>query len=393
MEESQRLQNLPQYVFARLDALKAEQRKKGADLIDLGIGSPNVPPPKEIVETLKKELDNPQNHRYPSPFDGTFEFKEAAAKWCKRQYGINVDAENEVAILIGSKEGLIHLALAFVNPGDTTLVPLPAYPAHFNGTIIAGGIPHVLPTTERTGFIPDLKAVDESIAKHAKLLILSYPTNPTAACATKELFEEAVEFCKKYDLIFIHDFAYAELYFEGKKPPSALSIPGAKDVCIEFHTMSKTFGMAGWRIGFAVGNKNLIGSLKRIKTNLDYGLFTAMQKAAIVALNMKDGYFDNMRKTYEKRRDIFVEGLRKLGWHINKPMATFYLWVPVPKGYNSTDFSLHLLEKTGVVVAPGVSFGDLGEGYIRIALVESEERLKEALSRMEKAKIKYQGES
>ena len=392
MEESQRLQNLPQYVFARLDALKAEQRKKGADLIDLGIGSPNVPPPKEVTEVMKKALDDHQNDRYPSPFDGTPEVKKAVTEWCKHQYGINIDPENEVAILIGSKEGLIHLALAFIDPGDITLVPSPAYPAHFNGTIIAGGTPHVLPTTEKAGFLPDLKAIDESVAKQAKFLILSYPTNPTAAVAPKEFFEEAIAFCKKYKIILIHDFAYAELYFEGNKPISALSIPGAKDICIEFHTMSKTFGMAGWRIGFAVGNKKLIGSLKRIKTNLDYGLFTSIQKAAVAGLKMKDGYFDKMRETYEKRRDIFVEGLRKLGWKINKPMATFYLFIPVPKGYNSTDFCLHLLEKTGVVVAPGVAFGDLGEGYVRIALVESEERLKEALNRMEKAKIRYEGE-
>jgi len=388
-EEAQRLSNLPQYVFARLDALKAEQRKKGVDLIDLGIGSPNIAPPKEITETLKSSLDDHENDRYPSPFDGTAEIKKAIVGWCKQQYGVSLKPDSEIALLIGSKEGLIHLALAFVNPGDMTLVPSPAYPAHFNGTIIAGGIPHVLPTTERNGFLPDLKTIDESVAKKAKFLILSYPTNPTAACAPKEFFEEAVAFCKKNGIMMIHDFAYAELYFDGKKPPSALSVPGAKDICIEFHTMSKTFGMAGWRIGFAVGNEKMIASLKRMKTNLDYGLFTAIQKAAIAGLKMKDGYFDKMRTTYQKRRDLFIKGLEELGWQVNKPSATFYLWIPVPKGFSSTDFSLHLIEKTGVVVAPGVAFGELGEGYVRIALVDSDDRLMEALKRMKKAGISF----
>jgi len=388
-EEAQRLQNLPQYVFARLDSLKEKQRKKGVDLIDLGIGSPNIAPPKQITETMKKALDDHENDRYPSPFDGTHEFKESVTSWCKQQYNVTVDPQKEVAILIGSKEGLIHLALAFINPGDTTLVPSPAYPAHFNGTIIAGGIPHVLPTTEKTGFLPDLKTIDKSITQKAKFLILSYPTNPTAACATKEFFKEAIDFCKKNDIMLIHDFAYAELYFEGKKPPSALSIAGAKDVCIEFHTMSKTFGMAGWRIGFAVGNEKMIASLKRMKTNLDYGLFSSIQKAAIVGLKMSDGYFDEMRATYQRRRDLFIAGLEELGWKITKPCATFYLWIPVPKGYSSTDFSLHLMEKTGVVVAPGVAFGELGEGYVRIALVDKDERLKEALKRMKDSGIRY----
>ncbi|MCX5725813.1 MAG: aminotransferase class I/II-fold pyridoxal phosphate-dependent enzyme, partial [Candidatus Saganbacteria bacterium] len=278
MEESQRLLKLPTYVFAQLDKLKAEHRAKGADLIDLSIGSPDLPPPKEVTQALVKALNDPQNHRYAS-FEGNPQFNEAVAKWCRRQYGFDVNPEDEVVALIGSKEGLVHLAFAYVNPGDTTLVPLPAYPAHFNGTILAGGNPYALPTTERNGYIPDLDAIDSSIAERAKMLFISYPTNPTAAVAPREFFEKAVKFAKQYNLILVHDFAYAELYFEGKKPVSCLSIPGAKDVCIEFHTLSKTFGMAGWRCGFAVGNKNFIESLKKIKTNLDYGMFSAIQKA------------------------------------------------------------------------------------------------------------------
>ncbi len=388
MEEAQRLQKLPIYVFAQLDNLKAKERAKGADLIDLGMGNPDIPPPKEVTAALIEALGDPANHRYPS-FEGAPEFKKAVSDWCKRQYGIDIEPENEVVTLIGSKEGVVHLAFAFINPGDTVLVPEPAYPAHFRGTILAGGTPIFLPTPEKNDDLPDLGAIDDSIARKAKMLILSYPTNPTAATAPRELFEEAVAFCKKYNLIFVHDFAYAEVYFDGHKPISALSVPGAKDVCIEFHTLSKTFGMPGWRAGFAVGNAKIIESLRKIKTNLDYGLFTAIQKAAITALNYKDGYIDKMRATYQSRRDLFVEGLNSLGWKLSRPKATMYLWIPIPKGFNSTSFALHLIEKTGIVVSPGTAFGELGEGYVRIALVEPEATLKEALSRMKKAGIRY----
>ncbi|MGB9613272.1 MAG: aminotransferase class I/II-fold pyridoxal phosphate-dependent enzyme, partial [Candidatus Margulisiibacteriota bacterium] len=379
MEEAQRLLKLPTYVFALLDQLKAEERKKGKDLIDLSIGSPNIPPPPEVVEALVVALKDPQNHRYAS-FEGSPEFKKTAANWCQRQYQIKVESD-EIVELIGSKEGLVHLAFAFLNPGDRVLVPQPAYPAHFRGPILAGAEVFVLPTIERNGFIPDLKTVDATIADQAKMLIISYPTNPTGACAGKEFFEEAVAFAKKHQLILVHDFAYAELYFEGKKPPSCLSIPGAKEVTIEFHTLSKTFGMAGWRIGFAIGNKEIIESLRKMKTNLDYGPFPAVTKAAITALNCKDGYLEKMRNTYQKRRDIVVDGLNSLGWKLKKPMGTMYIWAPVPSGFNSLSFTHHLIHQTGVVVSPGTGFGNLGEGYIRISLVEDELRLEEAIVR------------
>ena len=388
MEEAQRLLKLPIYVFAQQDKVKAREIAKGADLIDLGMGNPDIPPPPQVIETLVDALKHPENHRYPS-FEGAPDFKDAVAGWCQQQYGINIDPEHEVVTLIGSKEGVIHFAFAYINPGDTTLVPMPAYPAHFNGTILAGGEPVVLPTTEHRGYLPDLKMIDPGIAGKAKMMILSYPTNPTAAFATREFFEEAVAFCKKFDIILVHDFAYAEIYFEGKKPPSMLSIPGAKDICIEFHTTSKTFGMPGWRCGFAVGNRRLIESLRKIKTNLDYGLFTAVQKGAVTALKLKDGYIDRVRATYQKRRDIFVEGMNSLGWKTEKPQGTMYVWLPVPEGYDSTEFSMHLIEKTGVVMSPGVAFGGLGEGYIRAALVAPEERISEAIDRMKKAGIRY----
>jgi LL-diaminopimelate aminotransferase len=336
-----------------------------------------------MIEALKV----PQNHRYSS-FEGDPEFRAAVIDWCKNKYNVHIKS-NEIVELLGSKEGIVHFTFAYLNPGDTVIVPSPAYPAHFRGPALAGATPFILPTIERNGFIPNLDAVDESIARQAKILFISYPTNPTAACAPKEFFEKAVAFAKKYDLILVHDFAYAELYFENKKPISCLSIHGAKDVCIEFHTLSKTFGMAGWRMGFAIGNAALIESLRKIKTNLDYGPFGAVVKASIAALKVKDDYLNNMRAIYQKRRDIMVDGLNQLGWKLKKPTASMYLWVPIPSGFNCTSFTNHLIHKTGVVVSPGIGFGELGEGYVRISLVDTEERLKEAISRMQKAGIKY----
>ena len=391
IQQADRLLKLPIYVFAQQDKIKAELVGRGVDLIDLGMGNPDIPPPPEIIETLIQSLGNPENHRYPS-FEGAPEFKDAVASWCQRQYNINVDPEHEVVTLIGSKEGIVHFAFAYINPGDITLVPMPAYPAHFRGTILAGGEPHVLPTTEQKGYVPDLKDIDPDIAAKAKMMILSYPSNPTGAVADRSFFEEAVAFCKKYNIILVHDFAYAEIYFEGKKPPSILSLPGAKDIAIEFHTTSKTFGMPGWRCGFAVGNRELIESLRKIKTNLDYGLFTAVQKAAIAAMTLNEKeYIEQVRATYQRRRDLFVEGMNSLGWRIKKPSASMYVWLPVPQGFDSSEFATHVIEKTGVVVSPGTAFGELGEGYVRAALVANEARLGEALDRLKKAGIRYNG--
>ncbi len=309
--------------------------------------------------------------------------------FCLRQYGVHVDAGKEVIPLIGSKEGLVHFALAFVDPGDTVLVPVPAYPAHFRGTLIAGGAPIVLPTSEKTGYLPDLSIIDEAIAKKAKILFLSFPTNPTGAVATKEFFKEAVEFCKKHNLILVHDFAYAEIFYDGNRPISLMTVPGAKDVALEFHTFSKTFSMAGWRAGFVIGNHELIESLRKMKTNLDYGLFMATQKACIAALKLPKPYFEELRRTYQERRDALISGLQELGWKIEKPKASMYVWAQVPKGYTSSNFALELLQKTGIAVSPGVGFGDLGEGYVRFALIDSVERIKEGIERMRKAGIRY----
>lgn len=388
MSEAQRLKNLPPYVFAELDELKAIERAKGVDLIDLGMGNPDQPTPQPIVETMIQALKEPVNLRYPT-FDGLPEFRQAVRQFCQRQYNVEI-ANDEVQPLIGSKEGLIHLAFAFINPGDVTLVPSPCYMAHFNGTVLADGLPYVMPTGPENNFLPDLSAINPDILARAKALILSYPTNPTAATAPYEFFEEAVKFAHKHKLLLIHDFAYAEVYFEGKKPTSLLQVPGAKEIGIEYHTFSKSFSMAGWRAGFAVGNKHIINSLRRIKTNCDYGLFAATQKACVTALNLPKKYLDEMRATYQRRRDIFVDGLKKLGYPVAKPMATMYVWTPVAKGYKSKDWTMKVLEKTGVVLAPGNAFGSLGEGYARVALVDTEARLKEALERLQKAGLTYE---
>lgn len=387
-EEAKRLSTLPTYVFDTTDKLKSEERAKGKDLIDLSMASPDFPTPAPAVEAMKKALDEPSNHRYPS-FDGLPEFRQAVEKWCHEQYNIHLDHNREILPLIGSKEGIVHLTLALINPGDTTLVPLPAYPAHFRATMLCGGTSIVMPTSAKTGYLPDFSTIDEAIADKAKLMFLSYPTNPTGAVATREFFEEAVAFCKKHNIILVHDFAYAEIYFDGKKPMSIMEIPGAKDIAIEFHTLSKTFSMAGWRIGFVVGNHQLIQTLRKMKTNLDYGLFSATQRAGIAAMGMDKNYLDGIRREYQARRDAVVSGLKSLGWKIESPKASMYVWAEVPKGFTSMNFFLELLRKAGVVVSPGFGFGDLGEGYFRIALIDSVKRIEEAISRMEKAGIRY----
>jgi len=387
-EEAKRLRDLPTYVFDTTDRLKTEERSKGKDLIDLSMASPDFPTPAPVVEAMKRALDEPVNHRYPS-FDGLPEFRKAASKWCHEQYKIDVDPNREIIPLIGSKEGLVHLAFAFIDQGNTTLVPLPAYPAHFRGTLLAGGTPVVMPTSQKTGYVPDLSVIDGSVANKAKLMFLSFPTNPTGAVAPIEFFEKAVAFCKKHSIILIHDFAYAEIYYDGNKPHSLLEVHGAKDICLEFHTLSKTFSMAGWRIGFVIGNHELIASLRKMKTNLDYGLFAATQRAGIAAMELPKTYLDEMRGKYRERRDTLISGLQRLGWRTEKPKGSMYVWIEVPKGYNSTSFFMALLQKAGVVVSPGIGFGDLGEGYVRIALIDTKERIAEAINRMEKAGIRY----
>lgn len=380
-ELAERVKNLPPYLFAKIDRMKAEAKAKGVDLIDLSIGDPDMPTPQSIVEAMKRAVEKPTNHRYPS-YEGMPSYREAVARWYKRRFNVDLDPSTEVLSLIGSKEGIGHIPLAFVNPGDIVLVPSPGYPVYPVGTLFAGGEPYVMPLLESKGFLPDLNAISEDVLKRARLMFINYPNNPTSAVAGRDFFEKIIGIAKAYNIIVCHDAAYSEIYYDGVKPLSFLEVAGAKEVGIEFHSLSKTYNMTGWRIGFAVGNREILAGLGRIKTNLDSGVFQAIQEAGSVALDSQDDILRPIRDTYQKRRDVLYEGLKRLGLHAMKPQATFYLWAKVPEGYDSSGFVAHLLEKAGVMITPGVGFGQAGEGYVRFALTVEVERIKEAVERI-----------
>ena len=386
---AKRVQALPPYVFARLDELKARAREQGLDLIDLGMGNPDGATPKPVVEAAIAALQDSTNHGYP-PFEGTASFRKAITDWYFRRYSVKLDPDGEALPLLGSKEGLTHLALAYINPGNLVLAPNPAYPAHFRGPLIAGGKVHSILLKPENDWIIDLADIPDSVAEQAKVFYFNYPSNPTGATAPREFFQDIVTFAKKYEILLVHDLCYAELAFDGYQPTSLLQIPGGKDIGVEFHTMSKTYNMAGWRIGFVVGNSNVIQGLRTLKTNMDYGVFSALQLAAKTALQLPDEYLSQVQERYRQRRDFLIQGLGKLGWNVQKTMATMYLWVPCPPGIGSTDFALSVLQKTGVVVTPGNAFGSGGEGYVRISLIAECERLDVALNRFKKAGIYYQ---
>ncbi|MBD1925159.1 aspartate aminotransferase [Trichocoleus sp. FACHB-90] len=386
---AERLQALPPYVFARLDELKARAREQGLDLIDLGMGNPDGPAPQPVIEAAIAALHNPANHGYP-PFEGTGSFRRAITNWYRRRYDVDLDPDSEALPLLGSKEGLTHLALAYINPGDLVLVPSPAYPAHFRGPAIAGGKIHQLILKPENDWVINIGAIPDSVAQQAKILYFNYPSNPTGATAPREFFKDIVAFAKKYEILLVHDLCYAELAFDGYQPTSLLEIPGGKDIGVEFHTMSKTYNMAGWRVGFVVGNRHIIQGLRTLKTNLDYGIFAALQTAAQTALELPDEYVNQVCDRYRRRRDFLIQGLGELGWNIPKPKATMYLWVPCPVGMGSTDFALSVLQQTGVVVTPGNAFGAGGEGYVRVSLIAECDRLGEALRRFKEANIRYQ---
>ncbi|MEH2161300.1 MAG: aspartate aminotransferase [Nostoc sp.] len=389
---AERIQKLPPYVFARLDELKAKAREQGLDLIDLGMGNPDGATPAPVVEAAIAALKDPANHGYP-PFEGTASFRRAITNWYHRRYCVVLDPDSEALPLLGSKEGLTHLALAYVNPGDLVLVPSPAYPAHFRGPAIAGGKIHSLILKPENDWLIDLAAIPDEVAKQAKILYFNYPSNPTAATAPREFFEEIVAFARKYEILLVHDLCYAELAFDGYQPTSLLEIPGAKDIGVEFHTLSKTYNMAGWRVGFVVGNRHVIQGLRTLKTNLDYGIFAALQTAAETALQLPDVYLHEVQQRYRTRRDFLIDGLGELGWDIPKTKATMYLWVKCPVGMGSTDFALNVLQQTGVVLTPGNAFGVAGEGYVRISLIADCDRLGEVLHRFKQAGIRYQPEA
>jgi LL-diaminopimelate aminotransferase len=386
IEMAKRIDQIPPYLFAEIDKRKEEMRKKGIDLIDLGIGDPDLPTPKPIIERLQKAAENPRNHRYPS-YEGMIEFRTAVAQWYSRRFGIQLDPETEVLSLIGSKEGIAHIPLSFVDPGDLVLVPSPGYPVYRVSTLFAGGTPYFLPLRKKNGFLPNVSQIPESVAKKAKLLFINYPNNPTSAVAEISFFEEVVAFARRYRIVVCHDAAYSEVAFGGYHPPSFLQADGAKEVGVEFHSLSKTFNMTGWRIGFAVGHSEILAGLGRVKTNIDSGLFQAIQEAGTEALNHFDTPLPEIINIYERRRDVMVKGLRELGLEVDQPKATFYLWIQVPKGYTSGRFAATLLEQAGIVATPGNGFGEDGEGFIRMALTVDEKRLNEAVERLRGIKI------
>ena len=383
IQKSDRLKQLPPYLFMEIDRLKAEVQAKGVDIIDLGVGDPDLPTPAPILDRLTQAAREPKNHRYPS-YSGMNDFRRAVAGWYRQRFGVALDPDSEVVTLIGSKEGIAHFPLAFINPGDLALVPSPGYPVYYTGVLFAGGRSHFLPLLRENGFLPDLSLLSQETANQAKLLYINYPNNPTAAVAGRAFFENVVQFAREHRIMVCHDAAYSEISYDGYRPMSFLEIPGAKDIGLEFHSLSKTYNMTGWRIGFAVGSKELIGGLSQVKSNIDSGAAQAIQWAGIEALNGPQDGLERLRKVYQARRDLMIQGLRSIGLKVEPPKATFYLWIEVPPGYNSTRTTLHLLQQAGIVTTPGNGFGDPGEGYFRISLTVPEERLEEAVARLKK---------
>ncbi|MEE8329180.1 MAG: LL-diaminopimelate aminotransferase, partial [Thermodesulfovibrionia bacterium] len=348
IEFAKRVKELPPYLFVTIDKMKKTALKKGVDLIDLSIGDPDIPTPKHIVWKMKKAVEKVEYHRYPS-YEGMFSFRQAVAHWYKKRFKVSLNPETEILSLIGSKEGIGHIPFAFINPGDVALVSSPGYPVYSIATLFAGGESYEMPLLGKNNFLPDLKAVPKGVLRKAKLMFINYPNNPTTAVADKDFYRDVVRFAGENNIIVCHDAAYSEIYYDSRKPLSFLQIPGARDVGIEFHSLSKTFNMTGWRIGFAVGNEKVIAGLGKIKSNLDSGIFQAIQEAGIEALKTKEAVLTNIRNTYRERRDILYKGLKDTGLELEKPEATFYLWVKVPKGFDSAGFVGHLLNKAGVL--------------------------------------------
>ena len=384
---SNRLTKVPPYLFEEIDRKKKEAIAKGVDIINLGIGDPDQPTPDYIIESMKVAVSDSSTHDYPSS-SGEQSYREAVAKWYKNRFNVNVDSNTEVTGLIGSKEGLAHLSLAYIDEGDIALIPSPSYPVYKMWTMMSGGTPYLLPLAANNDYLPELSTIPTDIAKKAKLLYLNYPNNPTGAIASKVFLKNAVEFAKAYDLIIVYDNAYCDMTFDGYQAPSILEIEGAKDVAIEFCSLSKSYNMTGWRIAMAVGNPAIIKALRVIKSNADSGQFKAVQQAAISALENTKSIKD-LNAMYTKRRDTLLSGLNSLGWKLEAPKATFYFWIPIPSGETSTSFAAKLLEECGIVTVPGSGYGETGEGYIRMAITVSETRLAEAVQRMKENGIKF----
>ncbi|MFA5335327.1 MAG: LL-diaminopimelate aminotransferase [Candidatus Omnitrophota bacterium] len=383
-EFSERLRSLPPYLFAEIDKAKRKARAEGRDIIDLGIGDPDLPTPKHIIDALNKAAKDPSNHHYALDA-GMPQFRQAIAKWYKKRFKVILDPDTEILPLIGSKEGIAHFPLAFVNPGDYVLVPDPCYPPYKIGTTFAGGIPYIMPLLQENDFLPDLSKIDRTVLGKAKTIFVNYPNNPTGAVADREFYGKVLDLADRNNLLICSDAAYSEVYYDGYKPMSILEIDGAKDSAVEFHSLSKTYNMTGWRIGWACGNRKAIEGLAKVKSNVDSGIFQAIQIAGIAAL---EGPQDAVRKAnsiYRERRNALVDGLNSLGWKVSKPKATFYIWARTLRGYDSSGMAKALLEKADIVATPGVGLGKNGEGYIRMAVTVEKDRIKEAIRRIKKS--------
>lgn len=380
---AQRLEKLPPYLFIEIDKMKNAAKQKGVDIISLGIGDPDRPTPQPIIDRMKIAVQDPSTHQYPLGW-GLMSFRETMAKYYKNKFNVSLDPKTEVLTLIGSKEGVGHLPLAFVEQGDVVLVPDPGYPVYKSGTIFAGGDPYLMPLLAENNFLPDFDAIPESVYKKTKLMYLNYPNNPTAALAPADLFKKAIALAEKYGFIICHDAAYIDTVYDGEKAISFLEMPGAKEVGIELHSLSKTFNMTGWRLASAVGNADVLNGLGSIKENLDSGAFHAIQLAGIEAFEMDEKITKAIVDVYQARRDALVSGLRSIGWDVPMPKATFYCWMKTINNMSSMEMTKLLLEKCGIVTTPGVGFGPNGEGFIRMALTVDVDRIKEAIDRIKK---------
>ena len=381
MQIARRMRSIPPYLFADLDRKRAALRAKGVDVINIAIGDPDLPTPPHIIATLTDAARNPATHVYP-PYEGTAEFRQAVAGWYARRFGVSLDPDREVLALIGSKEGLAHIPWVFVDPGEVALVSDPGYPVYATATLMADGEPYPVPLRREDGWRPDLGVIPDTVARRAKVFFLNYPNNPTAATVDLSVFDDVAEFARRHDILVVHDNTYSEIAYDGYRPPSFLQARGAKEVGIELHSLSKTYCMTGWRLGFAVGNADAVQALATLKTNIDSGQFTAIQAAGVAALTGPQEPVRERVAIWQARRNMVVGGLRAAGLDVPMPRATFYLWIPVPSGYTSVSFAAQLLENAGVVVAPGVGYGQRGADYIRISLTAPDDRFAEAIRRI-----------
>jgi len=389
LKPADKILNLDKYIFVELDELKQEARSRGIDLIDLGIGNPDGETAKYIVKETIKSIKNPKNHGYPD-FRGKDEFQDTIKEWMLKRYEVKLDEDFIAQAVNGGKEGIAHVTLAYTNPGDLNIVPDPYYPVLSRATWVAEAEAYHIPLLEENGFLPDLDAIPKEIAEKAKMFIVNYPNNPTGACAPREFLQKLVDFCIEHEILLVSDLAYGEVCYEGYRPLSIFAIEGAKEIALEVHTCSKTFNMAGWRVGFVLGKKELVDNVFAMKLNFDYGTSTIMQDAAIAAMTMPYKYVEKTMKKYEKRRNLMLKAFHELGWDIKKSNATMYMWLKVPNSRKSKEFCQWVMNETGVVFTPGVAFGKSGDSYFRVSLVQSEKRLKEAIERLKKANIRYE---